>query len=617
MSRKHASLAILLATATIFGGVATTFAATGTDAGPVQSPPSEVVRETQATNTSVTLENQTSGGTVVTISQVSLSEGGFVVVHDRSLLNGSVLDSVRGSSEYLEAGSHENVEVTLDQPIEESQRLLALAYRDTNGNQSFDFVETQGQDDGAYTVDNQVVVDEAFVTVEEVTETTTTETTTETTTTETPTETTTTTETTTETPTETTTTTETTTETPTETTTTTETTTETPTETTTTTETTTETPTETTTTTETTTETPTETTTTTETTTETPTETTTTTETTTETPTETTTTIETPTETTTTIETPTETTTEATTIETTTETETTTTEEPTETTTIETTTETTTTTMAEQPVEERRISFRIDNANVEGFSFIVGSADEPDRTVVVENVTISDRTVRVDLTKLLSGASLEESLGEAAADGEVSRSELQTVEFVFRDVTIQNVEFVVTAPKGVETRLPERTTTPTETTTEESTETTTEVLTETTATPTETETTTEELTETETTTETTTAAEPSLRVPALDAPQTVVLNGSQLVVGAEVSNPSDRTVTETVQLRIDGTVVAQQTVKAEPGETRQVQFELGKSDLGLEPGQAFLGVLTDDFGETVIITVEDRRQDSDTTTAEG
>ncbi|UPV76309.1 hypothetical protein M0R89_19290 (plasmid) [Halorussus limi] len=522
----------------------TTLGATGPDAADDASPSSEVLRQNQTVaNTSVTFENQTTNGTVVTISQVNLTDGGFVVVHDTSLLNGSVLGSVRGVSEYLEPGTHENVQVRLDEPVDESQRLLALAYRDTNDNQSFDFVATQGQEDSAYTVENQVVADEATVTVEASTETTTTTTAEpeETTTTEVP-----------------------------------------------------------------------------------------ETETTTEEPPET--------ETTTTTE-ETETTTETTTTEKTTET-TTTTEEPTETTTEKPTETTTTTKEAGPSVPEQTVRFHIDSVHVNEFSFVVGNPDDVDRTVVVENVSVSDQTVRVDLTKILSGASPAESVGEAATEErQIASSDLQDVRFVFRNVSVQNVEFVVTAPKGVEFNVPdemmpettvvsettttEETEAPTETTTEETeapTETTTEKPTETTTTETttteETETTTTEETETttteeteapdeKTTTEEPSAEEPSLRVPALTAPGTIVLNEGTLVVNAEVSNPSDQVVTDTVELRIDGDLVAERRVKVDAGESVSVQFSVSKSDLGLEPGETFIDVLTTDFGKSVEVTVRD------------
>ncbi|RBI63324.1 hypothetical protein DMJ13_01930 [halophilic archaeon] len=114
----------------------------------------------------VTFENQTTAGETVTVDSVSMSEGGFVVVHDRSLLDGNVVGSVVGASEYLEPGTHEDVTVRLEEPIDRSQVLIAMPHLDTNGNQVYDFSKSDGQKDIPYVVDNQVVIDPALVSVE-------------------------------------------------------------------------------------------------------------------------------------------------------------------------------------------------------------------------------------------------------------------------------------------------------------------------------------------------------------------------------------------------------------------------------------------------------------------
>jgi hypothetical protein len=103
-------------------------------------------------------------------------------------------------------------------------------------------------------------------------------------------------------------------------------------------------------------------------------------------------------------------------------------------------------------------------------------------------------------------------------------------------------------------------------------------------------------------------------VSSLNAPGTIVLNEGMLVVNARVENPSNEAMTETVQLRIDGTVVAEQQVQTDPGESERVQFRVEKTDLGLEPGEAFLEVLTRNFGESISVTVTERPQEDTTTT---
>ena len=132
----------------------------------------------------VTFENQTTTGETVNVDSVNMSRGGFVVIHDRGLLQGDAVGSVVGSSQYLEPGVHEDVTVTLDEPLNETQTLIAMPHLDTNDNQVYDFSSSDGTEDIPYVVDNRVVIDPALVTVEAAEETTTT-TTAETTTAET------------------------------------------------------------------------------------------------------------------------------------------------------------------------------------------------------------------------------------------------------------------------------------------------------------------------------------------------------------------------------------------------------------------------------------------------
>ncbi|MFC6726600.1 ferritin-like domain-containing protein, partial [Halobium palmae] len=121
--------------------------------------------------------DQTSDGSSVTVASASLPEGGFVAIHDSSLLDGNVLGSVVGVSEKLDAGTHSDVMVHLyaDVPgqdfggqssLEEDQTLIAMPHYDTNGNGTYDFVSSGGEADGPYTKDGQPVVADAMITVE-------------------------------------------------------------------------------------------------------------------------------------------------------------------------------------------------------------------------------------------------------------------------------------------------------------------------------------------------------------------------------------------------------------------------------------------------------------------
>ncbi|MFH5800296.1 twin-arginine translocation signal domain-containing protein [Haladaptatus sp. CMAA 1911] len=124
---------------------------------------------------SVTFDDGTSDGTMVSVDSVTLSDGGFVAIHDSSLLDGDVFDSVIGVSKYLESGTHEDVSVSLFnvpggefdmEMLKDDATLIAMPHLDSNGNEEYDFVECEGKYDGPYTMDGKAVVDDAMITVE-------------------------------------------------------------------------------------------------------------------------------------------------------------------------------------------------------------------------------------------------------------------------------------------------------------------------------------------------------------------------------------------------------------------------------------------------------------------
>ncbi|QLG61436.1 hypothetical protein HUG12_06680 [Halorarum salinum] len=126
----------------------------------------------EAEEAAVSFDEQTSPGTTVTVDSVTVPEGGFVTIHDSSLLDGDALESVVGVSEHLEPGTHEDVTVTLydvsgasfDQSeLEEEETLIAMPHLDTNDDEEYGFVETEGSEDGAYTDDGGAVTDDATV----------------------------------------------------------------------------------------------------------------------------------------------------------------------------------------------------------------------------------------------------------------------------------------------------------------------------------------------------------------------------------------------------------------------------------------------------------------------
>jgi hypothetical protein len=132
----------------------------------------------EAPTASVTFDGQKTHGSSVQVAETDLSDGGFVAIHDSSLLDGEVFGSVIGVTEYLEAGDHEDVEAHLfdeemvdgaefDQDeLEEDCTLIAMPHLDTDDNEEYNFLASNGEEDGPYVdEDGNPVVDDAQVNV--------------------------------------------------------------------------------------------------------------------------------------------------------------------------------------------------------------------------------------------------------------------------------------------------------------------------------------------------------------------------------------------------------------------------------------------------------------------
>ncbi len=80
---------------------------------------------------SITMDEPAAGADAVTIESTSLSGGGFVVFHlgDR---DGPAV----GQSAYLPAGTHEDVRVPIDRSLRDGEIVVAVAYRDTDGDET-------------------------------------------------------------------------------------------------------------------------------------------------------------------------------------------------------------------------------------------------------------------------------------------------------------------------------------------------------------------------------------------------------------------------------------------------------------------------------------------------
>ncbi|RZV11206.1 hypothetical protein BDK88_2451 [Natrinema hispanicum] len=114
---------------------------------------------------SIDFPDQESTGEQVTIANVSLSEGGFVAVYDGLTVDADP-DAVVGVSEYLEPGNHQNVTIDLDEPLAASGALVAVPHHDTNDDETFQYVDSEGEEDVPYvTGAGAPVIDGATVTV--------------------------------------------------------------------------------------------------------------------------------------------------------------------------------------------------------------------------------------------------------------------------------------------------------------------------------------------------------------------------------------------------------------------------------------------------------------------
>jgi hypothetical protein len=139
---------------------------------------SAFARITVTNDSAVTFADQNATSNV-TVEDVFVPEGGYVTIHDSSVLNAPV-ESVVGVSDYLEPGYHENVTVTLYDDVEgadfqndsvsSAQTFVAMTHLETstsatdgNATNTYDFVTSDGEEDGPYRVDGQPVVDAAIV----------------------------------------------------------------------------------------------------------------------------------------------------------------------------------------------------------------------------------------------------------------------------------------------------------------------------------------------------------------------------------------------------------------------------------------------------------------------
>jgi hypothetical protein len=123
---------------------------------------------------SVNFEDQDSNGSKVTVQDVNMSEGGFVAIHNESLLQGNAVGSVIGVSSFQTSGAKQDVEIDLfnvpganfnQSSLEENKTLIAMPHLDTDSDGNYDFVSSSGAEDGPYTDNGTPVTDDAEITI--------------------------------------------------------------------------------------------------------------------------------------------------------------------------------------------------------------------------------------------------------------------------------------------------------------------------------------------------------------------------------------------------------------------------------------------------------------------
>lgn len=155
------------------GGVVGSALVTGTVVGQEES------------EASITFNDQQSDGKSVVVESVTLPEPGFIDFHDPSRAGGDhpTLGSGLGGSEYLEPGTHEDLEITLFQGLpcvtfeqnrlQESKEVMAMPHVDSNDTKKFEHWCTM-QDEEKEIVDggfgefpDNIVQDTACIQVDE------------------------------------------------------------------------------------------------------------------------------------------------------------------------------------------------------------------------------------------------------------------------------------------------------------------------------------------------------------------------------------------------------------------------------------------------------------------
>ncbi len=138
------------------------------DRARVTVPPDE-----RPTTPAIAFTNGTTNGSTVAVESVTLPDGGYVGVHRGPYDASNATGSAIAATDYLEPATYENVTIAVGAGVpgvnatelNRTVRLGAVAYEDTDGDERFQYVPSNGSEDDPY-VDDGPVNASAVVTVE-------------------------------------------------------------------------------------------------------------------------------------------------------------------------------------------------------------------------------------------------------------------------------------------------------------------------------------------------------------------------------------------------------------------------------------------------------------------
>ena len=129
---------------------------------------------------SIEFGEQTTNGRTIVVDKARLPDGGFLVVHDSRYLppENETFNSTIGVSDYLQPNETvNNVPIELfnvpgrsmgnQTALANNATLVVQASRDTNGDQSYDYIRSDGIEDQPYTNNSEIVEERADVTINE------------------------------------------------------------------------------------------------------------------------------------------------------------------------------------------------------------------------------------------------------------------------------------------------------------------------------------------------------------------------------------------------------------------------------------------------------------------